>query len=170
MLCISACLLPLCVAVLWRIELGCSWWDCIDGTCLFLQTLLCASPIYAHPENLCRQTRQRVTQNGKTPHTLFPFSPLPALMAAEARHIRHTCGLLPFSAVCGEVWPGSGAVGRCTPGGVMWDDALLGEWCTRVGWCLPESRPALSHLPSPLGRRTLHLISLHTIYHLWACL
>lgn len=39
-----------------------------------------------------------------------PFSPLPALMAAEDRHIRHTCGLLPFCAMCGEMSSGSGAV------------------------------------------------------------
>lgn len=145
MLCISVCLLPLCMAVPRRTELGCSWWDCIDGTCLFLQTLLCASPICAHPE--ASADKPTITQGDAkwkdTPHSflLFPFSPLPALLAAEARHICHTCGLLPFCAVCGEMCLGL----------ELWDNALLGERCTRVGWCLAESRPALSHLPSPPG-------------------
>lgn len=105
--------------VLWRIELDCSWWDCIDGTCLFLQTLLCASPIYAHPEVSADKPSSGWHKMERHLTPIFPFSPLPALMAAEARHIRHTCGLLPFCAVCGEMWPGSGAVGWCTAGGVM---------------------------------------------------
>lgn len=158
MLCFSVCLLPLCVAVLWRIKLDCSWWDCIDGIYLFLQILFSASPIYAHPEASADKPSSGWYKMEK--HPTCPFCPLPALMAAEARHIRHTCGLLLFCAMCRETSPGSGA----------WDDALLGVWCTRVGLCLSESWPTLSHLPSPLGHRTLHLISLHTIYHLWACL
>lgn len=158
MLCISVHLLPLCIAVLWRIKLDCSWWDCIDGMCLFLQILFCASPIYAHSEASADKPSSGWYKMER--HPTYPLSPGPALMAAEATHICHSCGLLPFCAVSGEMSPGSGA----------WEDALQGMWWTRVGWCLPESWPTLSHLPSPLGHRTLHPISLQTIYHLWACL
>lgn len=135
-----------------RIKPGCSWWDSMDGTWVFLQTSLCARLICVHPEASLEKTTQQWVQNGKIPH---PHPPFPSACAAGSwgqTHSSHLWGCCHFvQRVEKQVqWHGMMHCQR----------DLLGS--------LPSPRHYPSHLPPPLGHRTLHLISLHTIYHLWA--